>query len=279
MNDFYVAWQEEEHAFAHEYRKYFPTFILAKIFENFNEVNLISEIKKDRNEGFSIIDVGCATGEFFRYFSYRYPKVNYTGYDVSKGAIKNAKQKFPKVNFLVGDENLSCIKDGRFEMVFSRDVIVHHTKPFHFLRRLYDISNKYIILRLRTRDRGRSILDPEISCQLHYNNAWVPFLVINCDEIISEVRNFRPPPTRIKFLKEYVILGGENFRYLPKELYYKETKTAEASLLIEKGNGISDCKIEEHERKNSRKFFLLGRAFAEPIKFLVGKNYKGRVWW
>lgn len=279
MNDFYNAWKKEKHAEAFEYRKYFPTFVLAKVFENFNEIKLLNEVKKDRNEKFSLLDIGCATGEFYRYFSYRYLNINYVGYDISEHAVRRAKEKFPKVNFLVVDEALNSLKENVAEIVFSRDVIVHHTEPFRFLKKLYDISSRYLIIRLRTRDVGKSILDPEISCQLPYEGVWVPFLVLNCDEIISEIKSFTPSPARIKFVKEYIILGGQNYRFVPKELYYKETKTAVTGLLIEKGNNTNACEIEQFEKKESSRNFLAGRILSEVIKFIVGSNYKGPTWW
>jgi len=278
MNDIYAGWKKEEHAEGWEYRKYFPTFTLAKIFDNFNEIKSLNELKKNRYEKFSLLDIGCATGEFYRYFSSKYPNIDYKGCDISPQAIKRAKEKFPNIHFFVVDENLSSLGSNKVEIIFSRDVIVHHTEPFFFLKRLYDISSKYIILRLRTRDVGNSVLDPEVSCQL-YNDVWVPFLVLNCDEIISKIRTFTPSPMRMKFVKEYVVLGGQNYSYVPKELYYKDTKTAVTALLIEKGDGKSECQIEQCERKNTHKFFLTGRILSEFVKFLVRRNYKGPVWW
>jgi hypothetical protein len=40
---------------------------------------------------------------------------------------------------------------------------------------------------------------------------------------------------KVTILKSYGILGGQNGRFLPKELYFPEAGTAETSVCIEKG--------------------------------------------
>ena len=96
MNTFYQAWSTNRHVKKFDYTYFFPTFMLNKIFENFNETELFKEIIKNKTAGFSLLDIGCAAGEFYRYFIRRYPNCEYRGYDISEKAIKRAKKKFPK---------------------------------------------------------------------------------------------------------------------------------------------------------------------------------------
>ncbi len=58
-------------------------------------------------------------------------------------------------------------------VVWARDVVLHQPDPFEYLSRLLPISNEVTILRLRTRDKGATVRDAELSYQWHYNH-WVP---------------------------------------------------------------------------------------------------------
>ena len=126
----------------------------------------------------------------------------------------------------------------------STSVIQHQADPFTFLKELYGLCARSMILRLRTRDVGESVLDPQLSCQYAYG-TWVPFIVLNCDEVVSELTRLEPRPARIKLVKDYVVLGSLNGRFLPKSCYEESTGTAVTALLVEKGSdNHSKCKSE-----------------------------------
>jgi hypothetical protein len=74
---------------------------------------------------------------------------------------------------------------GRADVVFCRDVVLHQLDPYGFLSTLLDIAAKALVLRLRTRDVGATVLNAEISCQYHYDRHWVPYIVLNTDELIA----------------------------------------------------------------------------------------------
>ena len=52
---------------------------------------------------------------------------------------------------------------------------MHQTDPLKFIKNLIDITEKYLILRLRTRDVGKTEFNYKISCQKHYGNNWAPY--------------------------------------------------------------------------------------------------------
>ena len=74
----YEAWNSREHPEEFDNLRFVPTFALKGVFESFNEVQLLCEVAKYMATGFSVLEVGCATGELSRYLSARYPRATYT---------------------------------------------------------------------------------------------------------------------------------------------------------------------------------------------------------
>lgn len=64
----------------------------------------------------SVIDVGCATGEFLHYLSSRLPECKLTGYDLSALMIEKARTALPNSEFEVGSVvNKKFFEHRRFE--------------------------------------------------------------------------------------------------------------------------------------------------------------------
>jgi len=244
---FYDAWNAEAHIRLFDLWSRVPLFVLKDRYRRFNEVQLLNAVADGLTLPFTLLEVGCATGEFYRYFTVRYPKASYIGCDISEVAISRAQKKYRAARFLRTDTNLDAVADLKPDIVFCRDVILHQTAPFAFLQRLYDLAQHFLILRLRTRDVGTTESDPEKSCQFMYG-AWVPYIVLNCGELVGEIIQFVPSPRRVHLSKHYMVLGGQHARFLPKECYYQRTGTAESALLIEKGDGSSTCAVHEEAR-------------------------------
>lgn len=281
----YDAWEKDDHVAVFDCYMYYPRLVLRRTLGSFNEFRLLRNLKKDRNEKFSLLDIGCATGEFYRYFKSVYPKIDYYGCDISKKAVERARLKFPGVNFFLVDKDLKGAEDAlggiRPDVIFCRDVIIHQVKPLLFLQRIYDIAAKFLILRLRTRDTGETVFDTEISCQTNYG-IWAPYIIFNCDEITSFIKTHCPDVCNLTFVKHYIILGGQYNRYLPKDCYLPQTKTSETALLIEKtdtrpvslGLKVSyDNEYKAHTDRMARKICSIA------MPFLIGRNYSGKVWW
>ena len=282
MSSRYEAWRSDKHPEEFDNLRFVPTFALKGAYERFNEVRLLSEMAREMAGGFSVLEVGCATGEFYRYLSARYPKAAYTGYDISRQAIERASNKFPtKASFHTVDEELNGVQPARAraDIVFCRDVVHHQTNPFAFLKKLYGLCTRSMILRMRTRDVGESVTDAELSCQYVYG-TWVPFIVLNCDEAVSELVKMEPRPARIKLVKNYEVLGGSNGRFLPRSCYEESTGTAVTALLVEKGgNGHSEPKIEQEVREEPSYSSLLGRVTRKSLERLLKQGYGGRTRW
>lgn len=181
----------------------------------------------------SILDVGCATGTTYRYLSLVAGRpFDYVGVDLSAAAIDRAKELHPRADFREkGLERLLEFTGRKYDIVFSRDTVLHQVDPYEFLAQLLEVTGRFLVLRLRTRDVGDTVFDIEQSCQMHYDRYWMPYIVLNIDELIGRLKG--PSVARITVNRSYEVLGGQNYRYLPKELYFARTGGAETSLLIE----------------------------------------------
>lgn len=196
----------------------------------------------------SFLDIGCGTGEMYRYLRHRHPELTYTGYDVAPNAVERAKWKYPGARFQTCAPDVSDIAgaDPPSGIVWCRDVVQYQPKPFEFLRRVMGIPSEATILRLRTRDKGATVTDPEASCQW-VNGAWAPYLVFNTEELLSHLTRI-PDVVSVTLVRHYEPLGGSGRRYLPKDCYDPDTGTARTSVLVLRSRGVrgtAEVRFEE----------------------------------
>lgn len=259
----YDAWKSKAHVEHFDLWSRVPLFVLQDRYERFNEVQLLNAYLRASSSPCSLLEVGCATGEFYRYLKSRHPNMRYTGCDISEVAIKRANAKFQAAGapFILTDESLGTVASIKPDVVFCRDVILHQPDPYVFLQRLYTMAGKLLILRLRTRDVGPTESDPQKSCQLNYGQ-WAPYMILNCKELLGALHQFSPLPSEIVLRKHYMVLGGHHLRYLPKDCYLDETKTAESALLVAKGSLESSVSVTESVAKEELRLHPVNRIIA-----------------
>ena len=230
----------------------YSTRRLVRLCNKFNECQLLQSVVADPDLR-TLSDVGCATGRFYRYFLRIWPSLQYKGFDISEGAVSQARRLYPRTSFTVFNGRIESEPKIRSDVIFCRDVVHHQEDPRQFLSGLYDDTGKYLVLRVRTREVGATVLDTSQSCQYTYG-LWVPYIVFNTAELIELLQSFTPPPAGITLWRHPLVLGGQNSRFLPKELYYPETGTAETAVLLEKGteDGQSDTRITVETRPEAR---------------------------
>lgn len=227
-----------------------PYFLWRRDNENRNEFRLFEQHSRELT-GRSFVDVGCATGDLFRWLQDRHSDFRYHGYDISSSAIKRARRKYPEGVFDVIDGDLSNLDSGEPPSVlWARDVVHHQLDPLGYLGRLIRIPSEAVVLRLRTRDLGDTVRDPELSCQWMYGH-WVPFIVSNFDEVVDTIHQITPT-AKISAVKSYVTLGGYGGRFLPKECYYPETGTAQTAIYVALTAGVPEAqRLEVSVREDS----------------------------
>lgn len=230
----YVDWQSQQHARIFDGRHLLSPRALVRNFESFHDVRLLRH-RLDPRQSVNLLEIGCATGEFYRYLKITSPQVAYYGIDISRPALDMAKQKYPDAHFVLTDPAIAIAENlrghgipDRPEIVYSKDVLHHQTDPFTFLSQLLQIPSGALLLRTRTRDTGQTVTDPEYSCQYHYD-GWMPYIVFNVEELIGAIQR-DVPEAEIAVYRNHMILGGKENRFLPKECYLPQTGTAETAV-------------------------------------------------
>lgn len=230
----FVGWNTASHMNTFNFWNSYSNRTFNFSYGNFQENRFLIETLKN-DEVKSVVDVGCATGTTYRLLknNFKYNDFLYKGFDISEVAIQQALSIYKKELFFSSNKyDFKDLKIGERDIIFSRDTVMHQEEPLYFLEKLIKYTSRYLILRLRTRDEGKTIWDVNQSCQMHYDMYWMPYIVINIDELIDFIINIRKPAF-IKINKSYEILGGNNYRFLPKDLYFSNTGGSETSMLID----------------------------------------------
>ena len=243
-----TAWQNKEHSqqfgkairkknllvFISKYNRYIPARCLNYLVNSSTAVKL------------SILDVGCAAGDIYAYLYGVGASCEweYKGLDISEPAINIAKKHYGSNLFSLIEKN-DKLTDKNADIVVSIDVLIHHLNPYEHLAALINCTTKYLLLGLRTRESGETVLNPDYSCQRNYGE-WVPFFVFNSKELYKRIFETSDKPVNIICFKEYQILAGQSRRFLPKELYSTEPKTAVTTLLIEKSDTKAGGQVCEY---------------------------------
>lgn len=243
LNKNYNGWNSKEHLIGFNFWNDLSNYEFNFRWGSFRENQILSNILKKED---SLLEVGCATGTTLRWLKNKniLDKIKYLGVDISETAINQANFLHPNENFEKID--LGPLKNyyNKFDYVFSRDTVMHQEKPFVFFEELIKCANKGVILRLRTRDVGNTDFNIKNNCQLHYDNYWMPYIVINIDELIGFLKKIKIVNS-IEINRSYEVLGGNINRFLPKDLYFKSSGGAETSIFlkIDKTKKNSDLKI------------------------------------
>tara|TARA_S200000501_G_scaffold373624_1_gene421167 strand:+ start:450 stop:1244 length:795 start_codon:yes stop_codon:yes gene_type:complete len=166
-----------------------------------------------------ILDVGCATGHFYRSLKKRIKKkFFYTGCDpyeiflkLGRKAWKNEKN----VNLIKGNIYDLPFNDKSFDIVFSSNVLLHLPEISKPLRELLRVTRKKLILRT-------VVYDVSYKIQLVHNNKWFKptnvkpenefdkngnprsfaFFNIHSFDYLTSILKKLSPKSKIKFIKD-----------------------------------------------------------------------------
>ncbi len=126
-------------------------------------------IKKICLKDQKILDVGCATGHFYRSLKNTLKKnFYYTGcdpYDIFLRLAKKAWIKDKNVNFVKGNIYELPFKSKTYNIVYSSNVLLHLPEIVKPIKELLRVSKDYLILRT-------VVYDVSYKIQLVHNNKW-----------------------------------------------------------------------------------------------------------
>jgi ubiquinone/menaquinone biosynthesis C-methylase UbiE len=107
-----------------------------------NFMNNLKETSATLKNINSVIDIGC--GEGFVINCLDYPKI--TGVDISRNALRIAKEKNPECEFCSGSIYEISFKENSFDLVIATEVLEHLERPDLALREIRRITKNYCIL-------------------------------------------------------------------------------------------------------------------------------------
>ena len=259
--------KELENHYLHLHKYYNSSLFNLKFgsyYSSFKSLNILRN-----NPEYDILEVGIGAGNFYRLLKINKIYNKYTGADISEYYINLAKKIHDSNNFILTSVDNSLNLEKKYDFVYSRNVALHQSDPFNFIQNLLDKTKSTVVIELRTRDIGKTNLDVNNSCQL-VDNVWVPYIVLNYQELKDFLlKNERIKTSKITLNREYTILGGKNGRYLQRELYYKNTKTANTNIIIEFNHKFEILETYEsdlHFKKSLKYFYFL---FLNKIKNLI----------
>ena len=266
----FIGWNTASHMKEFNFWNYRSNRTFNFSYGNFQENKFLIDALRDSTVK-SVVDIGCATGTTYRLLrnNFRHSEFKYKGFDISEVAVNHAISLYKKPIFFSSNaHDFADLKVSERDIVFSRDTVMHQEEPMEFLKKLIETTSRFLILRLRTRDHGKTNWDVKQSCQMHYDKYWMPYIVINMQELIDFILDVRKPGT-IKINRSYEVLGGKNYRYLPKDLYFLDAGGAETSILVD--FQVSDAKstsIEYAQRLEGQHFLQKNR-----VRYIMHRKF------
>ena len=105
---------------------------------------LISSI--DTKETIKMLVAGCGEGHLASILLNSFVNVNYTGFDIDKEMIQQAKDLMPSAKFNVGSiYELDTYKQEEFDLCLVSEVLEHLDEPQKALRLLSELSSEYYL--------------------------------------------------------------------------------------------------------------------------------------
>jgi ubiquinone/menaquinone biosynthesis C-methylase UbiE len=150
-----------------------------------------------------ILEVGCGPGDLAARLLDTGPAnpshpIDYTGIDVSEGAIAAAREASPHRDFRVASAYALPFDDASFDMVIACEVLEHLERPADAIREIARVSNKHLLLsvpwepawRLLNLARGKYVarLGNTPGHVQHFSRAMIRGLVGPSFAILAEER-------------------------------------------------------------------------------------------
>ena len=142
----------------------------------------------------SVLDVGCAAGGGLLFCKEANNQIEYTGIDVSRELINEAKKYVANDSFYLYNGKIIPFKGKKFDLVFSLGVLHQILDYKDIIKQMVAYAKEYIIFDLRL-TKQKTLCDPNKYYQyLQFSkedssNVSVPYIVINQNECISFLRN------------------------------------------------------------------------------------------
>lgn len=132
-----------------------------------------------------VLDVGCGTGALTNMFS----PMNYFGFDFDHGSILQAKQSFPKHQFIEADAVKPPLGNKKFDLVLISGVLHHLNNS--------DLTSALKAIKLHLNKSGRLIIIEAIPPIFYWN------IIGHILRSMDQGRNIRNLANYVRLIKKY----------------------------------------------------------------------------
>ncbi len=132
----------------------------------------------------TILDVGCASGDFYNVLKKKYKKINYHGIDLDNKCIEFAKKKFGNNARFDKLDIFSKKLKKKYDVVMIWNLFYMIPNWKKFLIRCSNLSKNYIVFDNKLKFIGSTIVDLDLSYQYyHKSNKRNYYIVHNIHEL------------------------------------------------------------------------------------------------
>ena len=186
--------------------------------------------------GIKVLDVGCASGGFFNIMRTLEPAIDYTGIDIAKPAVDLARQRYPEARFEVTSGMAMPFDDGTFDLVHCTSVLNNEPRYPELWREMYRVANRFVLADMRLlKDIGglESAQNSSYTIQFEGQDqeAVVPYVVSDADEVISYLLSLNPRPQALR--------GTGYFHEVSELADTPFSQVCMSILLVEKGSSAT----------------------------------------
>ena len=183
--------------------------------------------------GIKVLDVGCASGGFFNIMRALEPTIDYTGIDIAEPAIDLARRTYQEARFEVADGVTIPFDDGTFDLVHCTSVLVIEPRYQEVWKEMYRVTSRFVLadMRLLKDIEGQGGLQDShyrIQFDRQEQEAVVPYVVSDADEVISFLSDLEPRPRALR--------GTGYFHEVSEMADTCYSQVCMSILLAEKGN-------------------------------------------
>ncbi|MDD1671268.1 MAG: class I SAM-dependent methyltransferase [Methanomicrobiales archaeon] len=147
-----------------------------------------------------ILDIGCAAGGFSHIIGQREPSIRYTGIDISRKMISQARACYPETPFLIASGYALPFRSVSFDTAICFGTLHMALSWRKILAECWRVVKEYLVFDIRLIDKGNSVEDARISYErIAFLGEWdgisvVPYVVLNVDDFIAVVHDLDPRP-------------------------------------------------------------------------------------
>lgn len=103
----------------------------------------------------SMLDVGCAVGNFSSIVGELSPKISYTGLDTSESMIQEARRRHAAAVFQLGSDGSLPFPDESFDLTFCTGVLHHNPDYIEMIAEMFRVARSFVVI-----DLPRLVLAP-----------------------------------------------------------------------------------------------------------------------